>query len=65
MWKDEKDSFAWALANDLIEYLIQANGLDWMVEYLLASNVSLARMLDLGFDEKHIREIAKQMEKRI
>lgn len=53
------------MANDLIDHLVEVNGADWTVEYLLISGYSLADLLEFGFGEGLVRAIANQIGKRI
>lgn len=49
------------LADELIDTLIEYNGLDWMIEYLLTSGYKYAELINMQFDGADVQRVASDI----
>jgi hypothetical protein len=59
----ENKKIMYDLANDLIDYLIELNGLEWVIEYLFQYGLSYYELIGMGFDEIDVKKVASDMGK--
>jgi hypothetical protein len=51
------------IANELIDYVIEMNGLEWTIEFLFNAGYSYIDLIDLGFEAPTIQQVASDIGK--
>jgi hypothetical protein len=51
------------IANELIEYVIEMNGLEWTIEFLFNAGLSYYELIDMDFDQIDVKKVASDIGK--
>jgi hypothetical protein len=51
------------IANELIEYVIEMNGLEWTIEFLFNAGYSYTDLIDMDFDQIDVKKVASDIGK--